>query len=64
VKNYRVPGTLVDFHTGGHFLQAQKPDEVAAELKSFFEGRRTRSFHIPHEAEEASPKPDAARGEL
>ena len=48
----------------GHFLQAQKPDEVAAELKSFFEGRRTRSFHIPHEAEEASPEPDAARGEL
>jgi pimeloyl-ACP methyl ester carboxylesterase len=47
----------------GHFLQAQKPDEVAAELKSFFEGRRTRSFHIPHEAEEASPEP-AARGEL
>ena len=49
----------------GHFLQAQKPDEVAAELTSFFEGRRTRSFHIPHEAEEeASPEPDAARGEL
>ena len=41
----------------GHFLQAQKPTEVAAELTSFFasEGRRTRSFHIPHEAEEASP---------
>ena len=48
----------------GHFMQAQKPDEVAAELTSFFEGRRTRSFHIPHEAEEASPEPDAARGEL
>ena len=48
----------------GHFMQAQKPKEVAAELTSFFEGRRTRSFHIPHEAEEASPEPDAARGEL
>ena len=46
----------------GHFLQAQKPGEVAAELKSFFEGRRTRSFHIPHEAEEASPEPETRPG--